>query len=369
MSLARRHHYLPVFLLKHFGITTRGSSARVRVIRRERVFETAVTNVGLERDFHTDTMFPDPERMLSRAEAEFARELTRWKVGSLDDRGRVHADRLIPHLRLRSKIIRRVGHQLMKLAADSTDRAISDVVLRSRPEASLREDVASLLDAAATESLHGSWDATGREVAIESARVMLGRHLSHWAILESARLARFVLDGGLPAEVVDGVHTSLILRALLGHRKFAAFGNCRWALQEVKGSLLLGDVGPLARYVGVRTLKPMYMSSAVLRAIYLPVASNRLLVGWYGHRRVAPSVDALNAATVALSHEFVVGSLAERRMEQLRATLGGRAAEDSAQAILGVDAPDGASLVLDVARAVSKIALTHIDGSWSGAHS
>jgi hypothetical protein len=367
MSAPRRHHYLPVFLLKRFRLAARDRVPRLRVLRRDRVIETAAHNIGVERDFHNaTTFFSDPERLLSRAEAEFAAELARWKVGPLDEKGRVVADRLIPHLRIRSKIMRRLASQLMDFAVASTGDAISVAVAASRPRPTIQEDIAALIKEVAVSAQAGTWGDSQTQSVDDRVKSVLKRHLAHWSVLEAARLARALLDEGLPAEVLTGTHTTLIITTLLNHRKLAAFGDCRWAVLKTNEPLLLGDVGPLGRYVGVRSLKPMYMSSAPLRAIYLPIAPRLLLTGWRGTQPTLPSARALNVAAVALSHEFVVGTVPRAELERLRPLLGRRAREDSAEVVLGVETPSGSPVVEAIASQLSGWAARRIDRYWSG---
>lgn len=364
---ARRHHYLPVFLLRCFRLRESDRIAKVRVIRKNAVFETAVHNVGVERDFHTSSaFFSDPEQILSEQEGEFATELNRWKIGRLDERGGAAADRLVFHLRFRSKVMRRIGSEVMDIAVATSGDAINQAVTASRPLQSMKEQLGCLIQGVAEKARCGTWDVADELQTDIRLKEIVSRHLSHWAVFESARFARFVVEGGLPAEMIANVHTTLILTTLLNHRKRAAYGDCHWAVVRTDKPLLLGDVGPLGRYPGARRLKPIVMSSLPLASIYLPIGPKRLLVGWYGPGLHVPSEHVLNAATVALSREFVVGNMPRNSMEQLRENLGCRSDEDSAQSVLGVEMPNGCPLVDEVTGHLVQWAHDRVWSLWNG---
>lgn len=369
MSRSRRHHYLPVFLLSAFQIPGGRRVPRVRGLRAGGVFEAGVRDVGVEKDFHHfESFFRDPEGMLSEWEGEFAEEIKRWTVGPLDEKGRAAVDRLIPHLRLRSRTLRELGARLMQLFLSVTERSIEQVVTTSRPPASLRDRLGGLLDEAVRRAQAGTWNESSRQQLLdEAAKHAFQQHAAHWSILEAARLCRVLLTEEVTTEMLTGIHTMLILTALMNQRKFEAFGNCRWEIVAVSdGTLLLGDVGALCWYHGQTRLKPLYAAAAPLRVVFLPLGPERLVVGWHGGRPPLPSVAVLNQATLELSHDFVVGTWPTEKLDEQRSRLAARAAEDTPETILGVEVNAEAPFVAEVARALAEWAATRVDRYWTG---
>ncbi len=369
MRRPRRHHYLPVFLLSAFQIPGGRRVPRVRGLRAGGVFEAGVRDVGVETDFHhVEGFFRDPEGMLSKWEGEFAEEIKRWTVGPLDEKGRAAVDRLIPHLRLRSRTLRELGARLMQSFLSVTERGIAQFVIASRPPLSLRDQLGGLLDGAARHAQAGTWNEGSRQQLLDQAtKHAVQQHAAYWSILEAARLNRVLLTEEVTTEMLTGAHTMLILTALMNQRKFEAFGDCCWEIVAVSGgTLLLGDVGPLCWYRGQARLKPLYAAAAPLRAVFLPLGPERLVVGWHGARPPLPSVAILNQATLELSHEFVVGTWPAEQLDGQRSRLAARAAEDTPETILGIEVNAEAPLVAEVARAIAEWATSRVDRYWSG---
>ena len=341
---------------------------RVRVLRSKGVFEAGVRDVGVETDFHHyKAFFRDPEHLLSKWEREFAEEMKRWAVGSIDEKGRAVIDRFIPHLRLRSRTLRLLGTRLTRTFLSITDRGIAEELRGAQPAVSLRDHIGGVLEEAVRRAQCGTWDEASRQQLLdEVTKHAVQQHLSHWSILEAARLIREMMTEDTVEEMLSGIHTTVILAALMNQRKFEAFGDCRWEVREVRGGpLLLGDVGPLCAYHGYTRLMPLYAAATPLRAVMLPLGPKRLVVGWHGSRPKLPSIEAMNHATLELSHEFVVGTWAANRLRRQVDRLSTRAAQDTPEAILGMDATAGASFVAKAAQAIATWVAGRVDGYWS----
>lgn len=369
MKRSRRHHYLPEFLLSAFQVPGGRRVPRVRGLRADGVFEAGVRDVGVETDFHHDNgFFRDPEGMLSEWEGEFANEIKRWTVGPLDEKGRAAVDRLIPHLRLRSRTFRLLGARLMRSCMSVTDRGIVQAVSSTRPTNSLRAQLGHLLDEAIHRAGTGTWNESSRDYLLdEAAKRVITQHISHWSIVETARFARALLTEDMATEMLTGVHTILILTTLMNQRKFEAFGDCQWEIIAIRGGpLLLGDVGPVCAYRGQTCLKPLYAAAAPLQAVFLPLGPQRLVVGWHGERPKLPSAASLNEATLELSHEFVVGTWPAARLKAQAPRLAARAAEDTPERILGIEAESGMPFVAKAAQAIADWSAGRVDRYWGG---
>ena len=172
---ARRHHYLPVFLMKRFRLANSDNTPRVRVIRQDAVVDgMSVHKVGLEKDFHRlNGLFPDPEGMISREESSFSAELDRWRAGPLVEKSVVTANRLIPHLRFRGKLMRSVGAELLGLVAQSTAAAISETIHANRPGTSIQEDLGDLIRNAAREAVDGRLSSAATTALDHQARAIV----------------------------------------------------------------------------------------------------------------------------------------------------------------------------------------------------
>lgn len=366
MKKPRRHHYMPVFLLARFAHTGSGRSARIRcVLRNGGVIDTSVVNVGVEKDFHSEySMFPDAEGMLSRREAEFAKELNRWQPGLLDRAGSGVAEEMVAQLRLRSREFRELGRSLFSAFVKDGGRVLETAVEQVRPPILLRDNLAQSLMDAIGKNLPVSADDWKRTVDTV-VKPMLCTHLNYWAVEGGWSIAQAAVASGFPADLLAGVHTQLIVMQIVNHRRHQVFGPFHWSVAEIAGEeLVLGDVGPLCLYGNKRRLCSWRASKLPVQSVFLPIGPRWLLVGSYRQRATIPSSERLNKATFALSREFVVGRQSKSWFAG-RTDFGKRANELSPERILGVEVPPASQVVDPLLAAIQTWVTELVERHWA----
>lgn len=350
---ARRHHYIPVFLLKRFALDASTRTERVRVIRKERVHEAGVRDVGVERDFHMEnTMGLDSESLVAFREGEMALKVNSWCSGVLEGREAQYAASLVEHLWIRSRVFRRVGKTLFDEAVAEFKAGFFAGRRESPANVSPKHLIESALDEAARLGALGVWTDTARSSLVDRVRCDAQAHLCSFVLSLAARVGREFGTHELWQRVVPMLHSTVIVSQLYRSLSKGHGTPRRWCLQKSPSPLLLGDIGPLVRERGSREFVPLMMRTPPDACIMLPLSPSLLLIGSPDGKARAPSTKRLNLATVQLSHEFVVGNMPHKEMEKLRPMLATRASEHSPEVILQIAASEARKTGAQFAQAI-----------------
>jgi hypothetical protein len=100
------------------------------------------------------------------------------------------------------------------------------------------------------------------------------------------------------------------------------YGELKWFVRESESPLILGDTGCLFEIVGERRFKPIDDKGDKLTNIFLPISSNKLVVGTAFS--AVPQIDAttLNKAMAKCSYEYFVCSESAPEKAALSSTIG-----------------------------------------------
>lgn len=359
---------MPAFLLARFALRGLGRKAQVRCLQHPGgVVESNVLNIGIEKDFHSAIgIFPDAEGMLSEREDEFATELNRWVPGPLDKKGSAIAEELVAQLRLRSREFRELGHLLFTRFVNDGGEVLAESAERARPPLALGDHLASALMATKGTSPPVT-EADYRAVVDRAVKGLLADHLNHWVLEGVSAMASSAIASGLPAHLLAGIHTHLIVMQVVNFRRQRTLKGCQWTVLDIPGEqeeLVLGDVGPLCVF-GEERLSSWRASDLPMRSVYLPFGPRTLLVGSYGAPAPVPMSGRLNDASLALSRNFVVGRHPQSWFEQ-RTDFRTRATEMSAELTFGIDTPRAAEFVDPAVKAVRDWVDSVVERHWAG---
>lgn len=345
MTRPRRHHYLPLFLLSAFAVKRRGRTSQVRVLRKDGVFETAATNVGVEKNFHsTAGIFTDPEGILSRREGEYAAAISRWSAGRLSPADAAVADDFVGHLRLRSRVMREMGRLLIEPMFAQGAAAYAEQLREMAPAKRMSEEIADLigdrLSNVPRSQLGGAVD--------RHLLPVLQRHIASWVLEEAGHLMQVVCNEKLSRELLSGTHTHLILLQVLNRAQGRTLRGWHWKVLRTDKPVLLGDSGPVSVTRESRVLTSF--NAAAMEnacAVLLPLAPRRLLVGSESIRFRPPTIAKLNNATIELSYEFVVGTQSQAWLKRQREQFGRRSDHHTPGLALGVEPPNPRPVIAD----------------------
>lgn len=316
MGGARRHHYVPDFLLRRFAVRGASRDFIVRGLVRGNVCEVNTKKIGVIGMFHRCAgLSRSPEAVLSGFEDDLARETAHWETGPLDAEGVEAARELVRHLRTRSPRVRELFAHLAGGIGGVMEQAVHEALPDSPPPRSLADELSRVFSRAAIQN-HDDL-AAQQQALLSMVPEVVGRHM-RWAMVSALR---GLVTSARLLDLVEQVHTAQVIQSL--HQSATdALDELAWEVIAVPtGSLLLGDGAPIARYGREEQFFELFQRDRPLEMVALPVAPGRLLVG----RRAgvaAPSADSVNHAMITLSREFVVGRWSRAQFESVRGEFG-----------------------------------------------
>ena len=307
-------HFLPQLLLKGFASRVVGKSFYVQVFRRGKApYESNICKTAAETGFYDTEDGFDLEAMLSRQESKYSSLLEDLRRGLLTPGHEEQIESFVCNLTQRTKNSRDAFSELFDVFLASTGQLISHPRYRNELENYLVENLvkASRLDT--------SLDMLPMESRKQLVRLVLKSKefdlVSHYQ--QVFDMVRKQLDIGGP--VRDGQ-----LRALTALRETRKEGlkDFVWSVnQQLLGTFVLGDVGPVARLSGPNKIFRPAIFTGAIELIVLPVSSQCLLVGTRGTEAYV-DIEQVNLASVELSRDFFVASQNTYREQEYALSIG-----------------------------------------------
>jgi hypothetical protein len=310
-----RQHFLPRFLMKGFASRVDGRKVFVWLYRKDaNPREESTRNIGLEKGFYeTGQDTADPE--ITAAEGpmvELVDHLRGLPNGSAADG--VGVPEMVAHRVARTKHLR-----------DSVE-ALGDLALERFEEflASGQNFTRMVLDSPKTkQQTLAKIPAFLRPMAMQNFPGLLKKFEEECG----PALQAMVLDAmsqarkRIPA-LVKKTHVELLQRDLAPEARVANYRELSWSVIDAPFPMILGDVGVLFETGGARRYKPYDEKGDLLIGVYLPIASQRLLVGLRPDRPPTPSPEEIRAAYASACRGFFVGSVQSEELNQLQPLLG-----------------------------------------------
>lgn len=317
----KRQHILPQFLLKGFASRKSDDEVFAWMCRRgSSPIEANIKNIAVERFFYGDPTTDSADAAVTSVEGEYALlldDLRRGPVGPVQD---VRLPGLLTHLMVRTKSLREAFREsasflVASLQLHFTDPKLLDALLLRRPK---------WLDAQLAKQFPGEWSRLSRPDRYrfrERAKPLLADRLrARWDELQgqaSAGFARVLRD--LAAAIKEGHNAALAKTpspGLIAQR----FQQYSWVVLQTPKSLILGDTGALVRRDD-RSWGAFDGGSSLVRHVFLPFATNRLLIG--GSAPIeTPDIGQINEAAARCSYELIVASHHDGTVEALHGLIG-----------------------------------------------
>lgn len=329
-----RHHILPRFLLKGFASKVAGQEVFTWVYRREgKVFETNIVNVGVEKHFYgkdgernVDDEITDIERGFAILLDQLRRKESGYEI--LDPKV---AD-FVGHLSSRTKHLRdsfiETSGELTSiltnyLADESNFRTWILEYYKRHPEV-MRN---ALDDALRKIQLTRTQRSLLKQrmlkmLSPEVVVAQMDKDISQYAFLFSA-LGPMLLER-IPTAVKEG-HIQALAKSLISMPRVDDYRKLNWFLVKADKPLILGDVGCLFEVAGKKRFSSLSGKEDDLQNIYLPIATDSLVVG--ATSATVPEIDfqAINENFAKSSRDFFVSHASSSEMEKLLLILGGEA--------------------------------------------
>lgn len=321
----KRQHYLPQFLQRGFAHGRAAKGLFTWVHRKDAVFETNITNSGAEGRFYDKGEDRTVDELITGAEEKFGALVERARTlpfGTVPPEG---WPEFIAHLEVRGRHLRRVllmtSDFLVRLMIEQMSNTeefgrFIERRLKSKPE---------LID----------------EVVLQQAREMKAPRSMFPELIRRCRanipammpqikaqiLPAMVeqLRGEFPSRVLEQVRDGHIdaLKGADAAPEIRVRRYSEFAFSTVKvenADLILGDCAVLFQTESARTWKPLVDNTDRLKAVLLPLESNRLLVGRIGDTPL--DLGSVNGLIARASMEFFISNARLQSYDGLTATVG-----------------------------------------------
>lgn len=294
-----RHHFLPRLLLKGFASRSDGDKVFIWQFRKEApAREVSTRDVGVSRYFHGRTS--DIEDKLSSRESAHAGLVRALRNGRLEGGDSPVIADFVATLIVRTKNVRQA---MADLGAEMLAR-FGDALSDDHNLPALNKTLTdSILQQPQIRLLLG-------QLPEQQQRLLLDVGLSRAGVPNPALLLRTLFEYVKPQIDIHKASTDAQLRALREDDALAKrrdeLARLNWSVAvHPESTFILGDVGPVARFDGHSDLQAP-MRPGTMRAIYLPVSHQSLLVGHPSSVTNQIDPEELNWAAAELSRDLFV---------------------------------------------------------------
>lgn len=321
-----RQHTLPRFLLKGFASRLKGEEVFTWVYRKGAIpFEANILKVGVEKHFYGKEGEISVDDEITRLEGDYAQLLS--ELRGLDNRSAVSDPRVaefVAHLTARTKHLRDSFRESIEYLLDEMHSYLSNFnnlkkLLLSDPDL-LREELEKALD---------QYPVTEQQKAIARKRApqMLPAFLNTQkddlgGLVETYMAA---IREVMPRAMKEG-HIKSLAKNLIPPTRAGDYGRMRWFVRRTERPIILGDCGCLFETGGARRFTPLDDKDDDLVNIYLPISSDRVLIGTRYSTAQPMNVKVINKAIAKCSREFFVCSESSADKASLQLSLGAWAA-------------------------------------------
>ncbi len=330
-----RHHILPRFLLKGFAGRTRPRSGRqdvafVWVYRKEgTVFESSTSNVGLETHFYGKEGGLNVDDEITAIEHDFAISVD--DLRARDDGYEISDDRVlqfITHLTSRTKHLRDtlidsfgyVLNSVLEYFSDYENRKAwcieylkrhPEIIRNTLDEALSKYPVSAHKKAMARQNI--------KRMPVERIVDAMDEDQPGYESLFEGLKLKFAEE---MHDIGKQGHIKFLLKNLVSEQRVEHYRGLHWQVRRSKETLILGDVGCLFELRGETRFKSLGGTEDEIERVYLPISSDRMIVGT--PLSDTPRVDfvAINEAVTKCSRDFFVCSTPSPEMARLASMLG-----------------------------------------------
>ncbi len=309
-----RQHTIPQFLQRGFASTGEGDKARVWMYRKGQAGrQVGIADVAVERFFYGDQSELELDEAITKFEHEYISLLNHLRTR--EDGEAIQSDlipEMVAHLCVRTRHIRQSAARMFD---ELTQRAIQElsrdgVMARTvasairRPGADRDRFEAAAFDAGGAEGLAAIQSRKGRALVEGHMRddpEFKGEMTGYFDELYAG------VKGQLHEAVRQGCNDAMRKNVRIPKRA-EGYRELRWHVMASDSPLLLGDTVIVLETDGDSRFKPLDGRGDHIHRLYLPVSSDRLLIG--SHTRECPKIAAqeLNQLIVRCSDEFFLSS-------------------------------------------------------------
>jgi len=315
---AKRHHFLPQFLLRGFASRTAGEDTFAWLFRRgQEAVETTLQNIAIEKHFHGKDGgdVGGLEQKMQVVEGDSAALLREIENQPIDAQ---HIDRIavfVANLTIRTKHVR----DSFASSAEVILRKIGEGMDQTEYWNSLMNDVErQAFEKFAPVARHFGLSSTQAATFLRNSR-QSGEFQARMKAVRTVFINGIDVHGGSAAG-----HIKALKQSQAPSERVRELSQLHWKVSTfAPDSLVLGDVGVLALDNQERFHAAIGRTKLPLTAVLLPISSTALLVGSVGDER-SYDAEKINRVSVELSRDFFVSSTNSAREQQYAVGLGAK---------------------------------------------
>lgn len=305
---AIRQHFLPRFLLKGFASRELGREIYTWVYQGDRrVFETNIKNVGTEKHFYGHSGENSVDEKITAEENEYAQLIEKLRgtndPSPVDD---ISIPYFITHLSIRTRNIRDSFAQTATHVIDSINSSIFNPgtlkKLLAQNQPLIRAEIEKALE-------HLSLPRVQRQTFVDFLLKLASSETEEQQeFLESMMQPFFeTAQTVIPKSIKEG-QIKALSQSVAPAPRAADYQNLKWYVRRANTDLILGDSGCFFEIDEKKGYRPLNDRFDTIRHVYLPISTNRMLVGCA--EEAPPELDevSLNNAAASCSRDFFIGN-------------------------------------------------------------
>jgi len=302
-----RQHFLPRFLLKGFASREKRREIHTWVYRADgKVFEANIMKVGTEKHFYGQGGENTVDAKITEAENEFAPLID--KLRGWEDPRSVDDERIpsfIAHLSIRTRSIQESFARTANHLVESVNKNLFDM----RKIKDLMTQYQPLIQAGWEKTLDQfSLSQDQREALLEFMQKSVTTATDEQPELFASLMQPFLetAQTAIPKSIKEG-QRNLLSQSLAPAIRVDDYLNLQWYVRKTCTTLILGDSGCFFEIEGERKFRPLNDKQDSIKRVYLPISSDRLLIGCSLEVPQEPDGTFINAAAARCSREFFIG--------------------------------------------------------------
>ena len=305
-----RHHILPRFLMKGFASRTDKDSVFVWVYRKNaNPFESNTVNISVEKHFYGRDGEVNADDEITKIESEYVSLINNLRNTTSDlDVCDPKIAEFIAHLSIRTKNVR---NGLLNTIDVFTDR-FTEVLTKPATLENLVKMIKPHLLKEFSERFptvnSKEFDLLANKIVQEMLEKMEKDKDAVKQIITDVRNERSeLLEKEIPNQLKEK-HNQLILDEVLPSEKIATYKKLNWFVATTKQPLIIGDTGCLFETGGLRRFKAFEYTDDYLINIFLPISTNKIVVGTRYAKPQPINTKTINKAFALSSFEYFICS-------------------------------------------------------------
>lgn len=294
--MAVRQHILPRFLLKGFASRTNKREVYTWVYQKDvKCYETNIINVAVGRKFYGEEGEGTADGKITDFEGQFAPLLDQMRsLKHGEDVERSEAAEFVSHMEIRTKHIRDSFQNSVGLLSDELVKRMSNL-----------KDIEVIFP----DDHH-----------LQNILLKLPKH-ARVALLSSARKVFSDVMAATPSMVKEG-HANTLSKTVTPELRVQRYRELNWYVYDTDQTLILGDVGVIWEVSDSRRFISITFKADDIKNVFLPISSNRMLVGTSLSQCPEVNAAAINLQIARMSREFFIASLVNNNLAKLTSQIG-----------------------------------------------